>query len=173
MIEPLLEWLIERERSDSEGFPAAGDLIDTLNEYKSSVDSFYLEKRKAIFRKFAFKVGGEFRDRLETESELWKSTAAFEAKLQKIIFNCDVPEDRLFIIDWSKNLPNLQIDGVLASVKDSGIDSIPQDVLDEFTVLRQRNLEAYLSDAESYARALDERGRVYNALLYKIVKGLK
>lgn len=173
MIEPLLEWLIERERSDSEGFPAAGDLIDALNEYKSSVDSFYLEKRKAIFRKFAFKVGGEFRDRLETESELWKSTAAFEAKLQKIIFNCDVPEDRLFIIDWSKNLPNLQIDGVLASVKDSGIDSIPQDVLDEFTVLRQRNLEAYLSDAESYARALDERGRVYNALLYKIVKGLK
>ena len=173
MVEPLLEWLIDRERSDTEGFPAAGDLIAALNEYKSSVDSFYLEKRKAIYRKFAFQVSGVFRDKLETESELWKFTNALESKLQKIIFSCDIPEDRLFIIGWSKNLSNLHIDGVLASIKDSGTESVSQDVLDEFAALRQRNLEAYLSDAESYGKALDERERTYNTLLYNMVKDLK
>lgn len=173
MIEPLLEWLIDRERSDSGAIPTAEELINALNEYKLSVDDFYLEKRKAIHKKFVFKAGGAFLDKLETESELWKLTNTLEAKLQKIIFRCDVPEDRLFIIGWPKNLPNMHIDGVLASVKESGIENISKDVLDEFATLRQRNLEPYLSDAESYSRALDERGRQYNALLYAMVKGLK
>lgn len=173
MIEPLLEWLIERERSGSEAIPIAEELIGTLNEYKAAVDDFYLEKRKTIHRKYAFQAGGEIRDRLETESELWKFTNTLESKLQKIIFRCEIPEDRLFIIGWSKSLPNIHVDEVLASLKDCGIESISKEVLDEFATLRQRNLEAYLSDAESYCRALDERARIYNTLLYKIVKDLK
>ena len=173
MIEPLLEWMIDRERSDSEAAPVAEEMISALNEYRSNVDNFYLEKRKEIHRKYAFKVGGEFRDKLETESELWKFTCALESKLQKIIFRCDVPEDRLFIIGWPKSLPIIHIDGVLASVKESSSESVSQEELDDFATLRQRNLEAYLSDAESYCRALEERERVYNTLLYKMVKGLK
>ena len=173
MIEPLLEWMIDRERLDGEGGQTAEELIGALNEYKSSVDSFYLEKRKTIHKKFAFKANGVFLDMLETESELWKLTTALESKLQKIVFRCDIPEDRLFIIGWPKSLPVMHIDGVLAGVKDSGIESIPKDVLDEFATLRQRNLEVYLSDDESYSRALDERERAYNSLLYKMVKGLK
>lgn len=169
MVEPLLEWLINREDYDEEGIPDVDELINALSEYKASVDRFYLEKRKAIYRKYALQAGGDFRDRLETESELWKLTNALEAKLQKIIFRCEVPEDRLFIIDWPKSLPTLHIDGVLACLQDHGID-IPRDLLDEFATLRQRNLEAYLSDAESYSRALDERERGFNSLLYKIVK---
>ena len=173
MIEPLLEWLMQRERSDSEGIPIAEELIGALNEYKTSVDNFYLEKRTAIHKKFAFKQNGAFFDKLETESELWKLTTALEFKLQKIIFRCDIPEDRRFIIGWPKSLPIMHVDGVLASVRENGIESIPKDVLDEFATLRQRNLEVYLSDAESYCKALDEREKEYNTLLYKMVKSLK
>lgn len=174
MIEPLLEWLVDRERSDSEGIPIAEELINALNEYKSGVDSFYLEKRGTIHKKFVFKANGVFLDKLETESELWKLTSALESKLHKIIFRCDVPEDRLFIIGWPKSLPIMHIDGVLANVKESGLESsVSKEVLDGFATLRQRNLEAYLSDAESYSKALDEREREFNTLLYSIVKGLK
>ncbi|OON96136.1 MAG: hypothetical protein ATN31_01860 [Candidatus Epulonipiscioides saccharophilum] len=146
------------------------DMIGVLENYKKSVDKFYLEERVGIYQKFVFQSGGDLQDKLETESSIYKLTAQFQADLQNIIFSCTKSEHRVFILKWADNLFDIQIDEVLNFIADD--DTIAKEILKEFSNLKQKNYELYLADAETYSKQKLAREKQYNSLIFKMRKDL-
>ena len=147
-------------------------ILEILKEYKDKVDDFYIEERKGIYQKFAFQVGGDLQEKFEAESELFKITAAFQEKLQQVIFSVDKVEDKIFLLEWANNLTDLQIDEVLCFIKDRELSKISQDVLMEFADLKRKNYEKFISDAKAYSQELARREKEYNSLIFKMRKDL-
>ena len=111
-------------------------------------------------------------DKFETEAELYKRTSKFQADLQGIIFSCEKSEDRIFILNWTDSLLDIQIDEVLALAADNGLDKISADILDGFAQLKLRNYDAYLSDAKAYSEEQEQREKQYNSLVFKMRQDL-
>lgn len=147
-------------------------LLEILKEYKEKVDDFYLEERKGIYQKFAFQVGGDLQEKFEAESRLFKITATFQEKLQQVIFSVDKVEDRMFLLEWSNSLTDLQIDEILYFIKDKELSKISQNVLREFADLKCKNYDIFISDAKSYSQELARRENQYNSLIFKMRKDL-
>lgn len=165
-IERKLQPIIERGLKNN--FPTE-KIISVLDEYKNSVDKFFLEERKGIYQKFAFIPGGDFQEKLETESELYKLTSQFQSGLQKIIFDCTRSDDRIFILSWAGNLLDIQIDEIINFAADKEISG---DILAEFSQLKQKNFDAYLADAQAYSEEKSRREKQYNSLIFKMRKDL-
>ncbi|MBR0261436.1 MAG: hypothetical protein IJQ85_06535 [Selenomonadaceae bacterium] len=146
------------------------DILGNLQGYRNSVDEFYLHERKNIYRKFAFTAGGDLQEKFETESELYKLAEKFQRDLQAIIFSCDKTEERIFLLKWSEPLLNLPLDEISNFIRE--LDSIPQDVLNQFAELRQQNFAEYLSDSKAYGEALKRRENDYNALIFHMRRSL-
>lgn len=147
-------------------------LIQALETYKNAIDKFYLEERKGIYQKFAFQAGGDLQDKFETESELYKRTAAFQSQLQDIIFNCSNTEDRIFILRWANDLLDIQIDEILTFVVDKDLQQISNTLLNEFSLLKQKNFSSYLMDVKAYSEEKSRREKEYNSLIFKMRKDL-
>ena len=147
-------------------------LIQALETYKNAIDKFYLEERKGIYQKFAFQAGGDLQDKFETESELYKRTAAFQSQLQDIIFNCSNTEDRIFILRWANDLLDIQIDEILTFVVDKDLQQISNNLLNEFSLLKQKNFSSYLMDVKAYSEEKYRREKEYNSLIFKMRKDL-
>lgn len=147
-------------------------LIQALETYKNAIDKFYLEERKGIYQKFAFQAGGDLQDKFETESELYKRTAAFQSQLQDIIFNCSNTEDRIFIFRWANDLLDIQIDEILTFVVDKDLQQISRTLLQEFSLLKQKNYSIYLMDVKAYSEEKSRREKEYNSLIFKMRKDL-
>ena len=147
-------------------------LIEALETYKNTIDKFYLEERKGIYQKFAFQAGGDLQDKFETESELYKRTAAFQSQLQDIIFNCSNTEDRIFILRWANDLLDIQIDEILTFVVDRDLQQISRALLQEFSLLKQKNFSSYLMDVKAYSEEKSRREKEYNSLIFKMRKDL-
>lgn len=143
-----------------------------LQEYKDGIDKFYLEERKNIYQKFAFQVGGSLQEKFEAESELYKLITKLQRELQKIIFSLEKSEDRLFLLKWAEVLLDLQIDEVLDFVKYKELSKISIDVLNEFSDLKRKNFETYISDSKAYSEELQRREKEYNSLIFKMRKDL-
>ncbi len=147
-------------------------LVEALEAYKKSVDVFYKEERKGIHQKFAFGQGAELQEKFETESALYKRVVAFQMDLQKVVFECEKSEDRIWILKWADSLLDISVDEVLgfvANVEQSNVSSV---VLSEFAALKQKNFEIWLADAEAYGKEQARREKEYNSLIFKMKKEL-
>lgn len=147
-------------------------LIEVLETYKNNVDRFFLEDRKGIYQKFAFQAGGDLQDKFESQSELYKCTASLQSALQEIIFNCANAEDRVFILKWANSLLDIQIDEILTFVADNELQNISNTILTEFATLKQKNFDAYLTDAKAYSEEKARREKEYTSLIFKMRKDL-
>ena len=147
-------------------------LIEVLETYKNNVDRFFLEDRKGIYQKFAFQAGGDLQDKFESQSELYKCTASLQSALQEIIFNCANAEDRVFILKWANSLLDIQIDEILSFVADNELQNISNTILTEFATLKQKNFDAYLTDAKAYSEEKARREKEYTSLIFKMRKDL-
>ncbi len=147
-------------------------LVEALAQYKSDVDRFYREDRKGIYQKFVFQAGGELQEKFESESELYKSTMAFQGRLQEIVFNCSNAEDRVFILKWANDLLDIQIDEILAFVANHNLQKISQVILTEFATLKQKNYDTYLVDAKAFGEEKSRREKEYNSLTFRMRKDL-
>ena len=177
-IEKKFQPVIERElneripTSTESEISVAQQIIAVLETYRDAVDNFYREERKGIYQNFAFQTNGDIQDKLETESRLYKISAQFQNALQDIIFSCTKSEDRIFILDWADPLLDVQIDNVIALVSESGLDKSADNILKDFAELKKKNYEIYLADAKSYGEEQARRDKQFNALLFKIRKGM-
>lgn len=147
-------------------------MVDVLEKYKNSIDSFYLEERKAIHQKYAFVPGGELQEKFEMEKMVYDYASEFCDDIQKIVFGCEVTENKIFILKWSNDIMDLHIDDVLAFVADKDLQKISKKVLAEFAAIKKKNYDVYLSDAKSYSEAKARRDKEYNSLMYKMRKEL-
>lgn len=148
------------------------ELVKVLEGYKKSIDKFYREERKGIYQKFAFVTSGDLQDKFETESVLYKSTYEFQSALQEIIFKSDKSSDRIFILNWASDLFDIQIDEVLKFIADKDLQKISEVILKEFSQLKLKNYDAYLSDARAYSEEQSRREKQYNSLIFKMRKDL-
>lgn len=173
-IKPLLEWGLKYDvpvnETNEKSIPER--IIAVLDEYRKSIDAFFVNERKGIHQKFAFVPGGGLQEKFEAESHLYKCTSELQSSLQEIIFSCTSPADRIFILKWTDELLDIQIDEILAFVADNGLDKISAEILDGFSALRQKNYDVYLSDAKAYSEELSRRDSEYNSLMFRMRKGL-
>lgn len=160
-------------------FALKGNLLDSLDgvlkilgDYRDSVDKFYLHERKNIYQKFAFQLGGDFQEKFETESELYKLSEKFQRDLQEIIFSSDKTEERIFLLRWAEPLLNISIDEISNFIRDKELDAISEEVLTQFAELRRQNFTAYTADSKSYSEAVQRREKEFNALIFRMRKDL-
>ena len=175
-IQPLIEYGLRTEilveNSDSE-MNVIERLVKILEAYKKSIDKFFKEERKGIYQKFAFVPSGDLQDKFESESGLYKCTYEFQSALQEIIFACVKSADRFFILNWASDLLDIQIDEILKFVADKELQKISTSILEEFSQLKLRNYDSYLSDARAYSEEQSRREKQYNSLIFKMRKDLE
>lgn len=147
-------------------------IIYILKEYKENIDKFYNEERKNIYQKFAFQVGGDLQEKFEVESEIYKITSKFQTNLQDIIFSVDKEEDRVFLIKWASDLFDIQIDEIFDFIKEKELDKISSNILTQFSELKRKNYEIFISDAKLYSEEAANRDKQYNSLIFKMRKEL-
>ena len=173
-VQPIIERGLRSELqtiNDTE-ISVAEQIIAVLKNYKNSIDKFFLEDRKCIYQKFVFQSGGELQEKFESESELYKCTFALQTALQEIIFSCKNAEDRVFILKWANSLLDIQIDEILGFIANNDLQKISQTILSEFATLKQKNYDAYLTDAKAYSEEKSRREKQYNSLIFKMRKDL-
>lgn len=145
-------------------------MINALEKYKKSIDKFYLEERKAIYQKYAFVPGGDLQEKFESEQMIYNYVSEFYNDIQKIIFSCKSTEDRIFILKWANDIMELQIDEVLDFVANKDLQKISKKILDEFSNIKKKNYDVYISDAKAYGEAKAKRDKEYNSLMFKMRK---
>ena len=145
-------------------------MINALEKYKKSIDKFYLEERKAIYQKYAFVPGGDLQEKFESEQMIYNYVSEFYNDIQKIIFSCKNTEDRIFILKWANDIMELQIDEVLDFVANKDLQKISKKILDEFSNIKKKNYDVYISDAKAYGEAKAKRDKEYNSLIFKMRK---
>ena len=165
---PLTEFSLRGNLQDS-----AIETLKILQNYKSEVDKFYMHERKNIYQKFAFQEGGDLQEKFETESELYKIAEKLQRDLQKIIFSSKRTEERIFLLKWAEKLINIPIDEITEFVHDRQLDKISEEVLTQFAELRRKNFATYLADSQAYGRAIQQREKEYNSLIFKMRKDLQ
>lgn len=171
---PLVEFALMGKllEKDVNGLSIIEKTIAILEQYKKSIDDFYLHERKTIYQKFAFQAGGDLQEKFEAEGELYKLVSALQSELTTLIFSINNTEERLFLLKWADRLLDIQIDEIVKFVQDNNLSKISEELLREFVGLKQQNFETFLSDSKIYAEALKEREKEYNSLVFKMRKEL-
>lgn len=171
---PLIEFALKGNLLPQDDKPSAfEEVLKTLCDYRDAVDKFYLHDRKNIYQKFAFTAGGDLQEKFETESELYKRTEIFQREIQKIIFARDKTEERIFLLRWAEPLLNLSVDAITDFIRERELDSISEKILNQFAALRRQNLMSYLADSAAFSKALQQREKDYNQLMFRMRKGLR
>lgn len=158
--------------AEKKGVVIIEDVVALLDEYKNKVDNFYKNDRSAIYVNYVFAANGELQEKFETELKLYKISSEFQKKLQDIIFSLEKNENKIFLINWANNLIDLPVDEIINFVQLNNLDSIPQNVLNQFIELKKKNFESYLSDAKAYGKEQERRDKEFNSLIFKMRKGL-
>ena len=171
---PLIkEGLSGNFEAEKKGIIIIEDVVDLLDEYKKKVDNFYKNDRSAIYVNYVFVANGELQEKFEIELKLYKISSEFQKKLQDIIFSLEKNENKIFLINWANNLIDLPVDEIINFVQLNNLDSIPQNVLNQFIELKKKNFESYLSDAKAYGKEQERRDKEFNSLIFKMRKGLE
>lgn len=158
--------------AEKKGVVIIEDIVALLDEYKKKVDNFYKNDRSAIYVNYVFVANGELQEKFETELKLYKISSEFQKKLQDIIFSLEKNENKIFLINWANNLIDLPVDEIINFVQLNNLDSIPQNILNQFIELKKKNFESYLSDAKAYGKEQKRRDKEFNSLIFKMRKGL-
>ena len=158
--------------AEKNGVVIIEDIVALLDEYKKKVDNFYKNDRSAIYVNYVFVANGELQEKFETELKLYKISSEFQKKLQDIIFSLEKNENKIFLINWANKLIDLPVDEIINFVQLNNLDSIPQNILNQFIELKKKNFESYLSDAKAYGKEQERRDKEFNSLIFKMRKGL-
>ena len=171
-LQPVIEWGLKGDISanESEGSTIPERVIAVLEEYKSSVDKFFIDERKSVFQEFEDKPAGSLLEKIKTESMLYDCASEFQRALQEIIFSCTSPADRIFILSWANSLLDIPLDSIIA---DDDFRDVSAEILEGFMKLKAKNYDVYLSDAKSYGDELSRRNKEYNSLVSRMRKALK
>lgn len=170
-IEAKLQPLIEYSLKSDINFEG---IIKTLEDYKKSIDKFFIEERVGIYQKIFLSsgAGSDLTEKFEVESELYKRTMKFQSELQEIIFSSENSYDKYFILNWANDLLDIQIDEILNYVNDKDLGKITGDILDEFAKLKLKNYDMFLTDARAYSESQAQREKQYNSLMFKMSRDL-
>ncbi|NJE27186.1 hypothetical protein E0L01_00165 [Megamonas funiformis] len=182
IIEEKLQLMIEKglksdiEAKEESETPIIMQAIYILNDYKISINNFYLEERRKIYEQYKNQEYSNLQEKLEMEKELYARTMNLQKALQNIIFNCKKEADKIFILRWIDNLIDIQINEIIQIMTyyktHYELEQISQEVLNEFAKLKQKNYYMYLSDIKTYNQKLDNQEKQYNSLISKMRKGL-
>lgn len=157
---------------EQRGIGVIEEVIALLDEYKNKVDNFYKNDKANIYVNYAFVANGKLQEKFETELELYKISSQFQKKLQDIIFSLEKNENKIFLINWANNLIDLPVDEIIDFIELNNLDSISQNVLEQFVELKKKNFESYLSDAMAYGKEQTRRDKEFNSLIFKMRKGI-
>lgn len=159
--------------TENDSLSVAEQALQVLQDFKTKLDDFYLDKRSGIYVDCSRQPGGEFLEKLETESRLNDLTEQFQQELQPIIFSLEKSEERVYLLKWAAPLMTVSIDAVLDFVADAHLDGISAEILTQFAAMKHQNFIAFLADGKAYSEALEKRQRGYNDLLFKMEEDLK
>lgn len=67
---------------------------------------------------------------------------------------------------------NLPIDAISDFIREKELDAISKEILTQFAELRQKNFAMYIADSKAYIKAIQQREKDYNALIFNMRKGL-
>lgn len=144
--------------------------IDTIfSEHIKAIEDFYAENRLQIHQKFAFQLGGELQEVLETETDFYNLSNLLLVKVQKIVENSeqkDIKKRILINIQPLLAISIDRIDSLLASNNEM------KNILTEFQKLKRQQLVIFAEDTESFVKAKREREHKYNSLMYRMRKQL-
>ncbi len=153
--------------------PAVVALLHILADYKTAVDTFYLEEQKGIYQKFVFQAGGDLQIKFESQSELHKLLSHFQQAVTNLMFDLSLPEERLFLLHWAEGILDMPVQELLDFVAERDLDSISAEILKQFAALRGQNFAVFRSDSKAYATAVKEREKEFTALVFKMRKDLQ
>lgn len=181
-IEEQLQLMIERglkgdiETKEEQEIPIIMQVIYILNDYKISINNFYLEERRKIYEQYKNQKYSDLQEEFEVEKELYARTVNLQKALQNIIFNCKKEADKIFILRWIDNLIDMSINEIIQIMTyyktHYELEQISQEVLNEFAKLKQKNYYMYLSDIKTYNQKLDNQEKQYNSLISRMKKSL-
>ena len=181
-IEEQLQLMIERglkgdiETKEEQETPIIMQVIYILNDYKISINNFYLEERRKIYEQYKNQKYSDLQEEFEVEKELYARTVNLQKALQNIIFNCKKEADKIFILRWIDNLIDMSINEIIQIMTyyktHYELEQISQEVLNEFAKLKQKNYYMYLSDIKTYNQKLDNQEKQYNSLISRMKKSL-
>jgi hypothetical protein len=141
-------------------------LLDKLHD-------FYSGNRIDLHINRALQPGFEILERFEKDAELVRINAGFQIAFESLIFKTVTIEGRLFLARWAEEWCGNVISDVIASIERGTLQElVAKTILDEFMTMKQRNLEAFLIDAKSYAEAREQKNNEFNALMYRMLQDL-
>ena len=143
-----------------------------LNKYKADIDKFYMDTRKSLHQKFAFEMGGDLQEKVETEIQLFKKTVDLQKDFQELITQLDDEEDRSFLFNLMADLFDLPINEIIIFLETKEIRNNFMDILAKFTELKYKNYEAFILDSITYKEEMQRREDEFNNLMYRMKKGL-
>ncbi|AMO84334.1 hypothetical protein B857_00929 [Solibacillus isronensis B3W22] len=144
--------------------------IDTIfSQHIMAIENFYAENRLQIHQKFAFQVGGELQEVLETETDFYNLSNLLLEKFQKIVENREQEDIKKRILINIQPLLAVSIDRI-ASLLASNNEM--KNILTEFQKLKRQQLVIFVEDTESFVKAKREREHQYNSLMYRMRKQL-
>ncbi len=150
-------------------------VVDALTDYRMNLDDFYRKERMAIHQKYAFIPNGDLQEQFETEIEVFKLKAQLQQTVEAILFGLKDSAKRVRLLRWSEWLFSGQVMATQALLEDRRIPLEPTvlaDIATSFRQLQQRNLEAFLRDAQHFAAMRKERDDEYNSLVFRMRKEL-
>lgn len=152
------------------------DILPCIEQYQSELDQFYLQKRLGIHTTYAFQPNGHRQEELEKEQELTKLVHQFMQQLEQVIFNTNTTAQKIWLIRfseaWQQGVVN-QITDFLAKEQLIERDDVILIMSEELRKVQQQNLAACLQDAQSYSKALAQREKDINTLIFKMRKALQ
>lgn len=151
------------------------DVLPCIEQYRTELDQFYLQKRLGIHTTYAFQPNGHRQEKLEKEQEHTKLVHQFMQQLEKVIFNTKTTAQKIWLIRfsevWQQGVVN-EITDFLAKEQLIERDDVVQIMSEELRKVQQQNLATCLQDAQSYSEALAQREKDVNTLIFKMRKAL-
>ncbi|MDY4544299.1 MAG: hypothetical protein SPE00_03155 [Bacilli bacterium] len=147
--------------------------IKLLQQYKNDIDNFYMEERKSIYQRFAFKTGGDLQEKFEVESEFYNITLVFEKELKELMFELKNEENRISLLNWAEDIIDWPIDEIISLINNKEFNEVSKEIINKFSNLKRKNINSYILDVKSYSEELARREKEYNSLIFKMRKDLE
>lgn len=147
------------------------ELCDLLLMHHDIISDFFNNKRKDIYKKYAFKTYGDILEKLETERSIYENTSDFRKKVYDLIFKSAKNEAAL-IVKCTEKICDKPLDQ-LSDLKDfDEMKKISIETFDKLEKIKKRNFMVMEKDAKYYAEEQEKRDSEFTSLLFKMQKEL-
>ena len=171
IIQDKFNFLIEKELKnhiqikDENKEMAIEQLISSLLSYRNSIDNFYQEKRIEINKKPSF----ESEEKFEVKEKIADCIFKLQSQIKNIIFNCINMEDKIFILDWARDLLDIQIDEIVKYVNDKYYEKLSNINIQKILALKKKDYDIFLLNEKSYEEAINRKKHKFNSLIKNII----